>query len=145
MKEDNSHIFKDKNHYERISERIKNINNKLAEERNKHEKNNKKKRKNKNQSDIEIMLFEKTFETEALPKEYLKIMYKEKTGHLPNEEQYNNLLHDLKSKGYVFSENGKPYEPKYDSSKTDKENFQRFRKEWSMTKNNIEKYLEKNL
>jgi len=144
MEKDHSGIIKNKNHYENVSERIKQMNDKLLEDRARLEnKTKKKKRKNKERSDIEKMLLEKTFETESLPREYLKIMYKELTGHLPDEKEYNNLLHDLKSKGYVFSENGQPYEPKYNPNESEENNIKRFRTEWEEVKNNIKHYLEK--
>ena len=142
MKRDNADIFKNKQHYENISQRIRHTNDKLLGSKEKLENKTKKKKK-KDNSDIEKMLLEKTFETESLSKEYLKIMYKENTGHLPNENQYNNLLQDLKSKGYVFSENGKPHEPKYNSKESEKENFERFRNEWGNIKQNIDTYFNK--
>lgn len=144
MERDNSDVIKDKNHYENLSEKISYINDRLLEEKSEREEKLKRKKK-KGRSDIEAILLEKTFETEALPKEYLKIMYKEKTGHLPDEKEYNNLLEDMRSKGYIFSENGQPYEPKYDPTKTDEKNFQDFREEWKEIRKNIEDYLDNHL
>jgi len=145
MKRDNVDFIKDKNHYENISKKIRYTNDKLLKDREKLEnKTRKKKNKKKENSDMEALLLEKTFETEALPKEYLKIMYKEKTGRLPDEKEYLELLEDMKSKGYIFSKNGQPYEPEYDAAKTDKDNMQKFREEWLGVKKNIEDYLEKN-
>ena len=144
MERDNSNIINDKDHYENISEKISHMNDKLLEDRAKTEEKLKRKKKNKKreEGDMEALLLEKTFETEALSKEYLKIMYKEKTGQLPDEKEYHDLLEDMKSKGYIFSENGQPYEPKYDTSKTDEENFEEFRKEWGRVKSYIEDYLD---
>lgn len=142
---DNKYLLRDKEHYENISSRIRQMHDNYLEsmENRKHKKKNKKKKKK--ERDMEKMILEKTFETESLPKEYLAIMYKEKTGRFPNENEYQNLLQDMKSKGYVSSKNGKPYEPEVDTSKTEKENFSKLRKEWEEAKKNIEDYLNKNI
>ena len=142
MKRDHADIFKNKQHYENISQRIRHTNDKLLGSKEKLENKTKKKKK-KDNSDIEKMLLEKTFETESLPKEYLKIMYKEKTGRLPDEKKYNEIIRDMKDKDLIYSQNGQPYEPKYDASKTDKENFERFREEWMNLKQNIQEYFNK--